>query len=54
MAMPGVMQLVELGFHWHICARAIATAGGNVDAAAGALFELEDPSAQLRELEVRC
>jgi hypothetical protein len=51
-AIPGVSALMELGFHWHICARAIEAAEGDFDRAAESLFTLEDASVPLRELEV--
>jgi hypothetical protein len=50
-AIPGVSALMELGFHWHVCARAIEAAEGDFDRAAESLFTLEDASVPLRELE---
>ncbi len=52
LAMPGVRALVDLGFHWHVCARTLVTSEMNVERAAEALFTMEGPEEALAELAV--
>ena len=44
--------LTELGFHWRVCVEALSTSGGDVEAAANALFTMEHADTIVSEWEV--
>ena len=43
---------MELGFHWRVCVHALSASGGDVEAAANALFAMESTEDVVSEWEV--